>query len=460
VLHRDLKPGNLMLGDFGEVHVLDWGLAKLKDAPLDESSTASSSIDSQGADPTATMQGALMGTPGYMSPEQVRGETTLDARTDIYALGSILFEILTLHPLHETRNIAKLLHSTATGVDARPSVRFPDADVPPELEAICVRATELEPAKRFASARELADAIERYLDGDRDLQRRRELAASHLATAKSLAERTFAEAGDNDARVQAMREVTRALALDPESTEAVQLLTRLLIEAPREMPPEAERELAQSTARGREYGARVSAARYATWFAFLLMLIAAGVRSYAQSLTATAVTAAAMGYAFWMYRRGRTSESNGIALLVLSSASISLLSPILGPFVIVPGLVATNTVFFALHANRRGRQFIGLVGVLAMLVPAALELLHIVPPSYAFANGSVTILPRMTDLAPHQTMLVMLVTSIALVITPAFVAGRMHDALAEAERRLFLHAWQLRQLVPEQARPAVAIGAR
>jgi serine/threonine-protein kinase len=240
----------------------------------------------------------------------------------------------------------------------------------------------------------------------------------------------------------------------------LRLLTRLLVEVPDTVPPEAERELAESASRGRETGARISAGRYLTWFAFLFVLATVGVRSYVQALTALAFIALASGYAYYMYRRGRTGAWHGLSLLALSSIAVSLLSTLLGPFVLVPGLASTNTVFFSLHADRRARWIISAFGALTMLVPAALELLHVVPPSYVFANGSVTILPRMTDLPAQQTLWVMVATSVALVITPTFVAGRVHDALAAAERRLFMQAWQLRQLVPDEALPARVIAKK
>src|SRR6185437_2580174 len=146
LVHRDLKPGNVMFGDFGEVYVLDWGLAKVPGALAALPSTGAPL--SQGK---LTSAGSMLGTPGYMAPEQARGEE-LDARADVYALGAILFEILTLRPLHEGSTGAALIASALAGADAHASSRAPDRDVPPELEAAWERATALDPRDRLSSA--------------------------------------------------------------------------------------------------------------------------------------------------------------------------------------------------------------------------------------------------------------------------------------------------------------------
>jgi serine/threonine-protein kinase len=152
----------------------------------------------------------------------------------------MLFEILVGEPAIPRDRTFEL---TLSAVCHLPLERCPD--VPPELDEICARATQADPAKRTGSARELADAVQRFLDGDRDLERRRQLAGEHAARAQQLLLRH-----DNHARAEAMREAGSAVALDAGNQEAKQVLARLLLDPPAEMPPqvrvqiEEERQLA------------------------------------------------------------------------------------------------------------------------------------------------------------------------------------------------------------------------
>ena len=184
VIHRDLKPTNIMLGDFGEVYVLDWGLAKLTHASVEEAEVDRETAETRPTSPEMTTDGDLLGTPLYMAPEQLRGRhATVDARTDVFALGTILFEVLTLQPLRADASLGALLSEVdATTKVERASART--GDVPAELDDLCAGALEREPAARIASARALADAVARYLEGDRDLAARRAHAAKLLESAR------------------------------------------------------------------------------------------------------------------------------------------------------------------------------------------------------------------------------------------------------------------------------------
>jgi serine/threonine-protein kinase len=160
VLHRDLKPNNVVLGDYGEVIVLDWGLAKLVDR-IEETLTPAVAL-AQESDRGETLQGQVLGTPAYMSPEQAGGRGDLvDRRTDIYGLGAILYEILSGRPPFEGDGTAAVLHKVASEPPAAPGNVC--ASAPPALEAVCLKALAKRSEERYASARDLADEVRHYL---------------------------------------------------------------------------------------------------------------------------------------------------------------------------------------------------------------------------------------------------------------------------------------------------------
>lgn len=156
VIHRDLKPANILVGDFGEVIVLDWGLAKVRGEG--ESVTSPDREDA----PSLTRDGQVLGTPAYMAPEQAAGELDrIDPRTDVFGLGAILHEILTGRPLYTGLGTDEILNQARECTPLPP--RRIRRDTPPALDAICRKATARDPAARYASASELAADVQRWL---------------------------------------------------------------------------------------------------------------------------------------------------------------------------------------------------------------------------------------------------------------------------------------------------------
>ena len=183
VVHRDIKPENIMIGDYGEVQLMDWGLAKVLDAeerePLEEQVETNRS-DQQ----LVTMAGQVYGTLQYMAPEQAEGRSELiDRGLDVYALGSTLYEILTFVPPRTGRTISELLEECRMGLVTLPSVRAPKFKIPPALEEICMTAMELRPEDRYQTALEMSEAIQNYIDGSREAERKRTEAERCLAQA-------------------------------------------------------------------------------------------------------------------------------------------------------------------------------------------------------------------------------------------------------------------------------------
>ena len=201
VIHRDLKPENIMVGEFGEVLVMDWGLAKVAGevrSPADETKLGVREFGDEGAPGHAgelTFDGAVLGTPQFMSPEQASGRITeMDTRSDIFSLGAILYAILTLRPPVRGRNLREVLAKVRSG-DIEPPAHYnaaddpptehnvsvdessaqlrkthglphcPDGRVPEALSAVTMRAMALQAGNRYQTVLELLADVEAYLGG-------------------------------------------------------------------------------------------------------------------------------------------------------------------------------------------------------------------------------------------------------------------------------------------------------
>src|SRR5262249_41991601 len=147
VVHRDVKPSNLLLDGEGTVWLTDFGLARRSD------------------EATLTTVGVLLGTPRYMSPEQAAAvRTPVDQRSDVYSLGATLYELATGKPAFDAETVGKVLEQTATAEPVPPRRHRPD--LPRDLETVLLKCLAKDPAQRYPSARELADDLRRVVNGD------------------------------------------------------------------------------------------------------------------------------------------------------------------------------------------------------------------------------------------------------------------------------------------------------
>ncbi|OGQ21216.1 MAG: hypothetical protein A2138_08000 [Deltaproteobacteria bacterium RBG_16_71_12] len=364
VMHRDIKPANIMLGDFGEVYLLDWGLAKLLEH--DDEEPAGAVVAPAGA-ADATIAGSMLGTPGYMAPEQIDASIApIGPATDVYALGAVLFEILSLQ----------------RHVEAKAALTHPDT-----------------------------------------------------------------EAG----RSAALRELGRAVAIDADNTEARRALVRLLTTPPTVTPPAVRQRIRdEEPARVREL-ARMLAISLLPFAPLVPVGVWIGVRepllfwSCAIGLTAVAPALNIV------LARSRSPKAWLQALAhIVFLASVAGFARAAGPLLLLPAALAAYSVQLQLHPRPRYRGAVFAACCITFMAACGLEFSGLIEPSYTITSDGMLIHAHMHELpvaAPWFFALCSLVT----VVSPSVFAYRARAALAVAEERLHLQAWQLAQIVPSES---------
>jgi serine/threonine-protein kinase len=174
ILHRDLKPENIMVGPYGEVMIMDWGLAKRLSDPVDQAPAEAPAPPGEalqgslgGERLTSTRMGSIVGSPAYMSPELARGRLDLiDVRSDLYALAAVFYELMTLdHYLTPKQTQQQMLVGVMTEEPLSAIAMHHRYGIPPEFTFYLRKGLEKDPALRYQTAREMADRLRAILDG-------------------------------------------------------------------------------------------------------------------------------------------------------------------------------------------------------------------------------------------------------------------------------------------------------
>lgn len=446
IVHRDIKPSNVMLGDYGDVYVIDWGVARV--LKTRRTSTMFAAVDTLDPEKPSdeTEAGAMLGTPGFMAPEQMRGDDVGPA-ADVYALGALLFEILAGEPLHPPGKPA--ISATLAKPTQSPAQRRPDRGIAPELDTLCVAALAEAKDKR-PSARELADRVQRYLDGDRDLERRKLLAREQLEIAH--------EAFATD-REEAGQAASRALALDPESTEAAKLVSQLILEPPKEIPPELAAALdAEEIELNKQRGRSATLAFLSLWVMLPVFLLLQYVQSVPQLIALYAVVT---GMAVISWDNGRRGKTPTWVTMAGNLAVALMFSRLTGSFILTMGLICGQTLALSSRsfvANRSWPMLLWIVA--ATLIPFSLEWFGVIEPTWRMTPEGIVSHGTIMHTVRNSDVVVLAFSQTALALVVGLFAMSVTRAREAAQRRAFIQAWHLQQLLPKQAResnPALSI---
>ena len=436
VVHRDLKPANIMVGDFGEVYVLDWGLARLSDE-RESQQWMSADVDSLDG---VTQAGAMLGTPGYMAPEQIEDAHTVGPAADVYALGSILYEILAGEPAHPRGSGA--IASTVKGEIEPPTQRRPDRNVPPELEALCMSALDSAAAQR-PTAKQLADKVQGFLDGDRDVAARKELASELLARAR---EALFS--GDVSRRAEAVHAAGHALLLDPESLEAAAVVSTLIFTPGREHPPQLAGELAASETAIQQRQGRAALASFAVIFAFIVTAITNGVRDWA-FVGGFVVYLLVHAGVVWKITQRPATPGRMVLVAAGNALLAALISRTYGSMLIVPAVTCIMALSLTAYPQLIDRKWLVIaLLVTSWVVPVVLEQLGVLAPTWWIAGDKVVLASSVMTIGGTHTVAILIGSNILTFIVFGLFSSALATSRRNAMRQAEVQAWHLRQLLP------------
>ena len=436
VVHRDLKPSNIMIGDFGEVYVLDWGLARVL-AEEDAGSSIGFEVESLDG---MTQAGAMLGTPGYMAPEQIEDAGKVTTSADVYALGAILFEILTGESLHP-RGLSALA-STLKGIEGGPHARRPDREVPPELDALCVAALATSPVER-PDIKQLHERLQQFLDGDRDVALRRQRAKEAVVRA-----RDAFDSGDVRRRAEAMQHAGHALVLDPSSQDAMYIVSKLMFEPPKQLPDELRADLAAGELAVQQRQGRVAMLSFLVVLAYIAITATNGVYN-------AALVAGIAGYVVlhasvvWRITQRSTTLGLMIVVAVGNAMLVALLSRTLGSMIIVPAvtcLMALSLTSYPMLIDRKWTVIALLVA--SWVVPLVLEYAGILAPTWMITGDMIELTSPTLAISPRHTAAILIGSNVVTIIVFGLFSNALAASRRDAMRTSEIQAWHLKQMLP------------
>ncbi|HEY5933446.1 MAG TPA: hypothetical protein VIU61_02350, partial [Kofleriaceae bacterium] len=301
--------------------------------------------------------------------------------------------------------------------------------------------------------------VQRYLDGDRDSSLRQRLAAEQLDLARAALANDPGTALDVSPAVRkpigdvlrrtAMQHASRALALDPNAAEAANLVGRLILEPPRETPPEVEAELESMDVVNLREQARVAIVAFLIATAFIPVLLWIGIRDTTHLLLFAGAALVNVGTATVLVRSKRPVSSQMLYLIVAAGFTFVLMtSRVFTPFLVAPGIAAGILLSFCLHPRFGRWWLIAVVLAAGALGPWLLELAGILDRTMSIRDGALALHPENSELQMPAAEIGLALFTLTLVLITGAIARTTARTLREARRIAHMQAWHLRQLVP------------
>jgi hypothetical protein len=202
--------------------------------------------------------------------------------------------------------------------------------------------------------------------------------------------------------------------------------------------------------------ARATAFGYLSWLLYAPLVLWMGLRNGGWGVLCDVLFLCAAAASLSAARSRHPARGALDVTMIVSTVAIVCSTGLFGPFILLPGVAAVNTIAFVVAVDRSRRRVAVALGCLAVITPFALEAMGALPQQLAFRDGALAVLPQIAELPRVPTLAFLLLTNLAVIVTSSAIAARFRDALLVMEKRLYFQTWQLRQFVPRDAHASVA----